>query len=109
MPNIKLDRNPGKRELQAGVMYRLTLANEPDSIFWQDLSMESHPDRVASCEICIDAKGYPVGHKIAWPSSWIWLDGQSVPNLFVGGLRYFAVRRDKRLTFIAEHTYCIAA
>jgi len=89
-------------------MYRYTLATDVDSIGWQDLSMESHPDKVMTCELCIDARGY-AAHEVMCPPSWIWLDEQSAPDLSTGGLRYLAIRSDHGLSFIVEHSCYVAA
>jgi len=89
-------------------MYRYTLAAAVDSIGWKNLSMESNPDKVMTCELCIDARGY-VAHEVVWPSSWLWLDEQSAPDLSTGGSRYFAIRSDHGMTFIVEHSCYVVA
>jgi len=108
MPVVDLGASPATLELASGVMYRCALADSPDSIYWQSLSMESHPERVMTCELCLDARGY-VAHEVTWPLSWIWLDEQSAPDLSTGGLRYFAIRSDHGLSFIVEHSCYVVA
>jgi len=107
MPVVELGETAAL-ELAAGVMYRYTLAAAVDSIGWQGLSMESHADKVMTCELCIDAREY-AAHEVMWPASWIWIDEQTAPDLSTGGLRYFAIRSDHGLTFIVEHSYYSAA
>jgi len=103
MPVVELGED-SDIALASGVMYRYALTASVDSIGWQGLSMESHPERVMTCELCIDARGYLAQHEVTWPLSWLWLDEQSAPDLSTGGLRYFAIRSDHGLTFIVEHT-----
>jgi len=109
MPVVELGCSPAALELKSGVMYRLELDTEPDDIHFQNLSMESHADKVMTCELCIDANGYRSGHEIFWPLSWIWLDEQTAPDLSTGGLRYFAIRSDHGLSFIVEHSQYVVA
>jgi len=104
MPIVELNSSPGALELKGGVMYRYVFPIEAGTTAWNNLTMEQHSDRVITCEICIDS-GLSSNQTLTWPVSWIWMDEQTAPDLSRGGLHYFALRSDQRLSYIVEHTH----